>query len=420
LLAGALIACGGGSGDKTTGSSPSSAGGPDAGSVNVLGIWGSSELDSFNAMTAGWNGKVNFTGSREITSLLTTRVEGNNPPDIALPAEIGLFQRYAKEGKLAPLNKCPGLEADLKANYPQSLIDLATVNGTLYGFFMKADSKATIWYNPKFFQSKGYKPLTADSKFDDLIALAEQIKKDGMPPFSMGIEAGGGSGFPASDAIQQILLNQAGDKTYDAIVDGTKPFNDAAMADAWEKYGKLALTQGYTAQNGPAGINATNFQDATYAPFQSPPRAAMVLLGGFGAGFIKTQFPNLKAGDDYDFMPWPGGAVTGGANIAYAFNSNPATCSFLSYLAGADAQSVWVKRGGFTSANKKVSLDSYPDPVSKKLAQQLTTAKTFRFDLDDAIGGAVQTAEFKGIIQYLQQPNTLQSILAAIQATRKP
>ena len=81
---------------------------------------------------------------------------------------------------------------------------------------------------------------------------------------------------------------------------------------------------------------------------------------------------------------------------------------------------MWVKPGGFTSANKKVSLDSYPDRVSKKLAQQMTTSKTFRFDLDDAIGGAVQTAEFKGIIQYLQQPNTLENILQSIQATRKP
>src|SRR5437868_8661154 len=100
LLAGALIACGSGSGDKTSSSAPSGAAGADGGSVNVLGIWGSSELDSFNAMVAGWNGKVNFTGSREITSLLTTRVEGNSPPDVALPAEIGLFQRFAKDGKL--------------------------------------------------------------------------------------------------------------------------------------------------------------------------------------------------------------------------------------------------------------------------------------------------------------------------------
>ena len=138
---------------------------------------------------------MNFTGSREITSLLTTRVQGGNPPDVALPAEIGLFQKFAKEGKLASLDKCPGLVDELKANYPQSFLDIGTIDGKLYGFFMKADTKATIWYNPKFFQSKGYKPLTADSKFDDLIALADQIKKDSIPPFSMGIEAAGGSGF---------------------------------------------------------------------------------------------------------------------------------------------------------------------------------------------------------------------------------
>ena len=42
------------------------------------------------------------------------------------------------------------------------------------------------------------------------------------------------------------------------------------------------------------------------------------------------------------------------------------TCSFLSHIAGADAQKIWVQRGGFTSVNKKVSLDSYPDPVARK------------------------------------------------------
>ena len=186
------------------------------------------------------------------------------------------------------------------------------------------------------------------------------------------------------------------------------------MADARDKYGKLALTQGNTAQGGAAGINATNFQDATYAPFQSPPRAGMVLLGGFGAGFIKTQFPNLKAGEDYDFMPWPGGAVTGGANIAYAFNSNPGTCSFLSYLAGADAQSVWVKRGGFTSANKKVSLDSYPDPVSKKLAQQ---RRHQRRSADPTTRrGAVQTAGSRASVTCTEHA----AASPGIQATRKP
>ena len=110
----------------------------------------------------------------------------------------------------------------------------------------------------------------------------------------------------------------------------------------------------------------------------------MVPLGSFTAGFIKSQFPNLVAGKDYDFFPWPGGAVTGGANIVYAFNSSPATCSFLTYLASADAQSIWAKRGGFTSLNTKMSKDAYPDDVSRRLADQLISAKTFRFGLGDA------------------------------------
>jgi alpha-glucoside transport system substrate-binding protein len=314
------------------------------------------------------------------------------------------------------LSKCPGLEEQVRAQYPQSFLDLATVNGVLYGFFMKADSKATIWYNPSFFQQKGLQPLAANATFNDLVALSNKVKDAGLPPWSIGQEAGAGSGYPGSDVIQQILLNDAGAQTYDAIVNGTMPFNSPAMKDAWTKFGQMVNTPGFVSQGNAAGVNATNFQDATYPPFQSPPKAGMVPLGGFTAGFIAKQFPSLKAGKDYDFFPWPGGGVTGGANIAYAFNSNPATCSFLSYIASPEAQTVWVKRGGFTSVNTKVDQSAYPDDVSKKLAQQLTTAKAFRFDLDDAIGGAAQQAEFKGVTQFLQNPGTLDQILAGIQA----
>src|SRR5438093_6761698 len=166
--------------------------------------------------------------NREIASLLTARVQGGSPPDVAIPAEVGLFKQFVQQGKLAPLSKCPGLEQAVKSQYPQSFLDLGTVNGTLYGFFMKADTKATIFYNPAFFSQKGFKPLTADSTLDDLIKLAEQIKASGTPPFSFGVEAGSGSGFPGTDIVHQILINTAPPKTYDGIVDGSIPFNDPA------------------------------------------------------------------------------------------------------------------------------------------------------------------------------------------------
>src|SRR5207244_3166163 len=151
-----------------------------------------------------------------------------------------------------PLSKCPGLEDTVKSQYPQSFIDLGSVSGTLYGFFMKADTKATIFYNPAFFSQKGFQPLSESSKFDDLIKLSDQIKTSGTPPWSIGVEAGGSSGFAGSDVIQQILINDGGTKTYDGIVDGSVPFSDAAMKDAWQKYGQLVLTAGYTAQGGAA------------------------------------------------------------------------------------------------------------------------------------------------------------------------
>ncbi len=422
-----FAACGSSSSKNATSTASTGGGTPAAGgatnqnlgTVSVLGIWGDTELESFRAMVAPWGGNMDFTGSRSITALLTTRVEGGNPPDVAIPAEIGLFQQFAKEGKLKPLSDCPGLEDKVKSNYPQQFLDLGTVDGKLYGFFMKADTKATIFYNPQFFQQHNLKPLTNDSSFDDLIALSDQIKSAGVPPWSMGQEAGDGSGFPGSDTIQQIVLNQEGKDFYDGVVSGSQKFTDDKMKDAWQKYAQLALTSGYTVQGSGAAINATNFHDSAYPPFQSPPTAGLVHLGAFASGFITTQFPNAKPGTDFDFMPWPGGAVTGGANIVYAFKTNPTVCSFLDHIAGADSQAIWVKRGGFTSLNKTLDLNTYPDPVAKKAAQQLLDAKTFRFDLDDAIGGAVQQAEFQGVIQFLNNKNQLDSILSGVQSSRQ-
>jgi alpha-glucoside transport system substrate-binding protein len=402
----AFVACGGGGGPK----------------VDVLGIWGDEELVSFQAMVAPWESdtgnKMNFTGTRDITAVLTTRVEGGNPPDIAIPAEIGRFQQFASEGKLTPLSACPGLQETVMNNYPQGFIDLGTVNGTLYGFFMKADTKGTIWYNPKYFSDNGYQPLTADSTWSDLITLSNDILDGGLPPWSMGMESAEASGWPGTDWIQQILLNESGTTVYDGVIDGTVPFTDSRMKDAWEKFGDIALTSGYTVQGGAAGINATNFVDSSYPPFETPPTAAMVYLGGFASGFITTQFPDAVPGQDFDFFPFPGGAVTGGANIVYAFNSDPTTCSLLNWLASAQAQQIWVDRGGFTSVNSQVSLDSYPDSVAKGEAEQLVNASVFRFDLDDAIGGALQQAYFQGVTQYLANPSSLDSILSNIEAAR--
>jgi alpha-glucoside transport system substrate-binding protein len=90
----------------------------------------------------------------------------------------------------------------------------------------------------------------------------------------------------------------------------------------------------------------------------------------------------------------------------------------MEYLAGADAQKIWVERGGFTSVNKNVELSAYPDDVARKVAEQLTGAEVFRFDLDDTIGGALQQAYFTGVTRYLANPADLDAILSSIESAR--
>jgi alpha-glucoside transport system substrate-binding protein len=432
LLIVPLIA-GCGSSKKTTTPTPSGSVVPQvtgtpfkAGAVSVLGIWGDGELDDFNEMVAPWQtdtgGTVNFTGSRNITADLTLNVTGGHPPDIAIPAETGLLQQFASQGKLSPLSDCPGLEEAVKADYPSAFQDIGTVNGTLYALVMKVDSKATVWYNPKTFSDMGFKTLDTSNTFQDLINLSDQIKAAGLAPWSMGMQAGtGADGFPGMDWIDQLILTDYGPSVYDGFIDGSIPFTDSRMADAWKQFSQIALTSGYVVQGDAAAINATNFQNAAYPPFATPPTAAMVYEGSFASGFITGQFPSAVPGTDFNFFNWPGGGnagVTGGANVVYMFNSNPSTCSLMSWLESAQAQEIWVKLGGFHSVNKKVDLNAYPDSVEKAVAQQLQNADPFRFSLDDAIGGAEEQAMFAGVLQYLSDPSSLDSVLSGIEAQR--
>ena len=396
-------------------------------SVDVMGIWGDVpvELQGFEAMVAPWEAdtgaSMGFLGQRGIGPLVVTRVEAGDPPDVAIPAEVGFFQQFAREGELTPLSACPGLEEAVRANYPQGFIDLGTVDGTLYGFFMKADGKATIWYDPKFFDENGFVPLTADDTFDDLLALSQEIEDAGFTPWSIGVESGADTGWPGTDWVQAILLNNVtgGVAANDGLLDGSVPFTDNQVKEAWEKFGQIALTEGWVSQGGGEGINATAFADAILEPFKDQPTVAMHHQAGFAASVIAEGFPNAVAGEDYTFFPWPGGAVIGSGNIVYAFNSDPATCSFLIWLASAEAQEIWAALGGFASPNKEVSLDAYPDPVTRTGAERLTQAEVFRFDLDDFFGGALQRTFWAGVLNYLADPDTLDNSLADIEAARE-
>ena len=396
--------------------------GPSIGTVSVIHQWVSGgEPQSFQAVVSPWEnltgGKVVDFGTRDILDILTIRVAGGNPPDMAVLAAPGTMQEFAKDGKLVALDSFLDMNK-IRDEYSQGWIDLCTVDGKLYAIPYKAANKATVWYNPKVFQANG---LEVPETWDELIALSDQLVTAGLSPWSIGVESGGTSGWPGTDWIGQILLSESGPEVYDQWVDHEIPWTDSRVKSAWEKFGQIALTPGYVS-GGADSVLSTNFVSASYLPFESPPKAAMYFLGSFTQGFIEEQFPDMVIEEDYSFFPFPTinsqyeGAVTSGGDLLVMFNDSEASRSLMEYLATAEAQEVWVGRGGVTSPNKQVSLASYPDALAAKVAEQVTSAEIVRFDADDIWGGDLQAAFWQGILDYLADPAKLDSILQEIEA----
>lgn len=399
-----------------------STGGGDAeiGDVTVMGVWGGTEIEAFNEVVAGWQdetgGTVQFEGTRDLSAILRARVSGGNPPDIAILPNPALLQEFAAAGQLKPLDDMLEMDA-IGQDYASTWTDLGTVDGNMYGLFIRASTKSTVWYSPAQFEAAGY---AVPKTWDELRSLTASMVADGKAaPWSIGVEAGGASGWPGTDWIQEIYLTESGPDMYDQWVNHEIPWTDPSIKSAWQKFGEMALTEGHV-PGGVSSILSTNFQDSTYLPFQEPPRAHMVFLGAFTQGFISAQFPNLEAEADYDFFKFveieEPGTVTGGADVLVVFNDNESTRSLVRYLADGGNWESWAQAGGFATPNQGLDPSNYPDELARKAAAQLTDSETFRFDADDLMPAEVQNAYFQGILAYLQNPEQLDSILANIES----
>lgn len=413
--AGALLAaCGG-----PNGPAPSSA---KVTSIDVLTEYVQEELDSFNAINAAFTAKtgikVNVESTRDLLAVLNTRVRGNNPPDVAGMPSITEFQTLANQGKLVQLDSFFNMN-QIKQDYSQAWIDFGSVNGHMYAVFPKANTKGTIWYSPKQFQSLN---LTIPKTWNDLITLSNQLAGSGKFPWAMGVESSASSGWPAADWVDQIYLNLNGPALYDKWVAHQIPWTDPSIKNAIQMFGQIVHGNHYI-NGGAQAIQATNFQDASYLPFDNPPKAYMYYLGDFTEGFITKQFPNAKAGTDFGFFNFPtinaqyAGSVTGGADIMAALKDNDGTRQYMQFIASTEAQSIWPKRGGATSVNKSVPLSSYSDPVAQAAAQQLTSATTFRVGADDLMPTQMENAYWSGMLSYIGDAAKLDSVLQSLEST---
>jgi alpha-glucoside transport system substrate-binding protein len=401
------------------GASPSAGGGAGftceniGGEVSVYGTWTGDEQDSFLAMVAPWEecsgATINYTGQRDLGTALTAGIAGGNTPDVAGLPGPGIMQTWYDQGALKPLDFVDF--AAYEAATPAGFAALGTApDGKLIGIFTKGAVKGLIWYNTANWTTGP--PAT----WEELNTTARAAATGETKQWCIGLESGGDSGWPGTDWIEDIVLRQAGTAVYDGWVAGTTPWTDPAIKSAWETFGD-AIANSY---NTPAGyVNATNFGKAANPMFADPPGCLLHHQASFITDFFKNEAKATP--EQFDFFPFPdidpaNAGVTGGGDLFGMFNDTPQAQSLVQYMLTPEAQQIWVERGGFISANKNVSLDAYPDEVSRRSAEILANAPVFRFDGGDLMPNALSKAFFQGVVEYVQTPANLDAILTNLEA----
>jgi alpha-glucoside transport system substrate-binding protein len=338
-------------------------------------------------------------------ALLDTRVQANNPPDIAF-WDVTQLEQY--QDRLVEMDT---LGAQ-RGNYESFFLDPGVINGRWLGLPVKADIKTIIWYSPAVFEARGYE---VPNTWAELEALVEEMVANGDVPWSMGMESGDATGWTGSDFIQDILLVQQGPEYVLGIIDGSVPYDDAGVAQAYETYGRWARDPQYTV-GGAQGTLSTPFLEAIQITFADPPQAMMVKQSGFAGGEIAATYPELEFGVDYDFFIVPGAqGLQGGADWMMAFRDTPAIRALVAYLSSDQGGANWAASGFGLSPNRHAA-GNYRDPSLVTMGEALATTRGFTPDIGDTIPGGFGSAEWTAIVNYVNGAPVEQVLVGPRQA----
>ncbi|MCL2783904.1 MAG: extracellular solute-binding protein [Propionibacteriaceae bacterium] len=397
--------------------------------VTIYGTPTGSEGAQWEASWQAWAAAneitIQYTGDRDFTTNISTKIQGNDLPDIAVFPQPGLMKAVIEDGKVKPLDAVT--LGSVTQNFSADWQSYGTVEGEQYAVPLDASAKGYIWYSPKKFAELN---ATIPTTWAELMTLTDTLAtQTGAPVWCAGFNSGDASGWPGTDQLAEYVLSASGGAVYDQWVDGTVKFTDKPIADAFTAMGKILLDPKYVNAGfgDVASINSTSFGDVTI-PLASG-QCLMTNQATFLAGFFadaKTadgETPVVaEDGDIWAFMMPPVAgtpSVMGGGDFAVAFSDDPAVAKVMAYLASGDYATslITVDGASFITANKGVDISKQSDPLLAQAMEVLISPTTiFRFGAGDAMPSVVQQAWWKGMVNWINgvdQAEVLEQIQAA-------
>jgi len=386
--------------------------------VSVLGSWEGPELDSFEAVVAPFTKetgiKVEYSATRDLQGVISRGIASGHPPDVAGLPGPGFMLRLARSGDLKDLAGAIDLGAYKRETAP-AFVDLGTIDNRLVGVFIKGTVKGLLWYDPDVYR-QGTPGTWSELMHLAGIADASQAATE-TRPWCVGLESGASSGWPGTDWIEDFLLRQSGPKAYDAWIAGELPWDSPEVRAAFRAYGQVVAEDAVF--GGVRGALTSYFARAGDPLFTDPPGCLFLHQGSFMTTFLDAA---ASPAPTYDFMPFPdidpkwAGALIGAGDLFGMLTDTPESRALIRYLVTADAQSIWVGRGGALSGNFLVN--TYPNDIAEREAALLARATIFRFDASDSMPDDMGRAFWQAVLDYTDDQTRLDSILRGLDSVR--
>ncbi|TMB85709.1 MAG: extracellular solute-binding protein [Chloroflexi bacterium] len=410
-----LAACSGGNGASTA---PAGSAAALSGEIRVVHAWAGAEGDAFKQVVAGFstaNPGVKVTLVQvpfdDLNSQMIQQFSAGSPPDVVsvLP---GLIHTLAKQDLLMPLDDVWDKWVS-DSEYSASIRTIGSYSGHAYGVFFKGNVNALIWHRNDVLQQLG---ISDPSSWSDFTAALDKIKSGGKyAPFAVGAK----DVWVPTQWSDAFLAKVAGADKFNGLIDGSVKWDDPDVVKAFQTFSDFVKSYF------PSNALDIGFTDAN-CEWASQKKAVFQNQGAF----VNLTTPancgkDLDPKKDYTFfeMPAPNPAfsdvhfVSGDLFAVAKATKNPSAAkAFAEYLGSADAQAIWAKLGGFIAPNAKTDPSVYPTDNDRKAAK-LFSQGTAVYDLDDAIGGQVQTVEREELKKLIQTHDVNAFIKAMVDAS---
>jgi alpha-glucoside transport system substrate-binding protein len=391
------------------------------GTIEMLGVLSGPQLDAYLGTFAPFEDAtgidIKYEGTRDVNAVLQTRLEGGNPPDVVSNPSAGQMRSLAANGDLVALDDILNIDA-VKEDFPEGLINLATVDGQLYGLFFNSAVNNLVWYDPRHYEG----PHPAET-LDELLGFARQEADAGRTPFCVGLESGAASGWPGAGWIEQLLLTQSGPDAFDSLVAGDLTWSSPEVKQAFETFGSV-VTDPKMVAGGPTAVLTTSFDTSPQGLVAKQPACSLHVQADFLGNLLATAVPGVEPVRDIDFYQFPAGdaaedkaVVTSGEMIG-AFKDTPQTQALMRYVASPAFGPMVAGTGQWIGANQQTTADAYTTPLSKKAAEVYANAKVVRYTAQNSISIELSQAFLKAVMGYVEDPDSLDDQLKQLDEIR--